>query len=69
MTAKKVTDNLRKQGKLGCRSALLVVPKRGAKGRAPIDAIGVRNVAHLDGLMSPGAKVEDCKSATRIKED
>ncbi len=34
-----------------------------------IDVIGVRNAAHQDGLMSSDAKVEDGKSATKIKED
>jgi hypothetical protein len=43
--------------------------KKGAKGRAPIGVIGVTNAVHLDGLMSPGAKVVDGKSTTRIKED
>ncbi len=31
--------------------------------------IGVRNATHLDGLISPGAKVEDRKSTATINED
>jgi hypothetical protein len=58
--------SLREQDRCG---PFVVVLTRGTKGMSLIDVIGVRNAAHQDGLMSSDAKVEDGKSATKIKED